>query len=286
MFFITTSSNSISLMQSCWYIFMVCCDHFLVIRTTCTSCGRCSTFCCPSCSTRLRNSMRSSLSMPKQVLLSIFSSFDNACIVFTKIWLCLDGLPKSIVLIRFRLSHFFHFHTFSTQFQVLHQPRSRATFCTSCTRFCVRSCCVVSRATSPRICRPRKRPCCMSAWPTCRSSCTDRFSARISMHSTVTLCFWIESISFFVFVFIFEHARKCMLNFFSSRLNRSFFFTFSAILFLTGACKEKGRLLNIVMQLRKCSNHPYLFEGVEDRSLPPYGDHLAFNSGSWVLGWG
>ena len=34
------------------------------------------------------------------------------------------------------------------------------------------------------------------------------------------------------------------------------------------------RLLNIVMQLRKCCNHPYLFEGVEDRSLPPIGEHL------------
>jgi SNF2 family DNA or RNA helicase len=67
------------------------------------------------------------------------------------------------------------------------------------------------------------------------------------------------------------------------------------------------------MQLRKCSNHPYvvvschmrpvvraivflradsvsvcaccsyLFEGVEDRSLPAYGDHLIFNSGKMVV---
>jgi SWI/SNF-related matrix-associated actin-dependent regulator of chromatin subfamily A member 5 len=34
-----------------------------------------------------------------------------------------------------------------------------------------------------------------------------------------------------------------------------------------------------VMQLRKAANHPYLFEGVEDRTLPPYGDHLITTSG-------
>ncbi|KAG8457743.1 hypothetical protein KFE25_005756, partial [Diacronema lutheri] len=46
---------------------------------------------------------------------------------------------------------------------------------------------------------------------------------------------------------------------------------------------NKGRLLNIVMQLRKCCNHPYLFEGVEDKSLPPYGEHLVENSGKLTL---
>ncbi|KAL9649595.1 hypothetical protein ABK040_003272 [Willaertia magna] len=45
---------------------------------------------------------------------------------------------------------------------------------------------------------------------------------------------------------------------------------------------EKVRLLNVVMQLRKCCNHPYLF-GAE--SGPPYtlGDHLINNSGKMVL---
>lgn len=28
---------------------------------------------------------------------------------------------------------------------------------------------------------------------------------------------------------------------------------------------DRVRLLNILMQLRKCCNHPYLFDGVEDR---------------------
>ncbi|KAL5071205.1 hypothetical protein RYX36_022092 [Vicia faba] len=37
---------------------------------------------------------------------------------------------------------------------------------------------------------------------------------------------------------------------------------------------ERKRLLNIAMQLRKCCNHPYLFQGAEPG--PPYttGDHL------------
>lgn len=38
---------------------------------------------------------------------------------------------------------------------------------------------------------------------------------------------------------------------------------------VNGAGKvEKMRLQNILMQLRKCSNHPYLFDGVEPG--PPY----------------
>ncbi|KAJ0979740.1 hypothetical protein J5N97_015214 [Dioscorea zingiberensis] len=46
---------------------------------------------------------------------------------------------------------------------------------------------------------------------------------------------------------------------------------------------ERKRLLNIAMQLRKCCNHPYLFQGAEPG--PPYttGDHLIINSGKMVL---
>ena len=46
---------------------------------------------------------------------------------------------------------------------------------------------------------------------------------------------------------------------------------------------SKTRLLNIVMQLRKCCNHPYLFEGAEPG--PPYTTdyHLVKNSGKMVL---
>ncbi|CCK72909.1 chromatin-remodeling ATPase ISW1 KNAG_0M00560 [Huiozyma naganishii CBS 8797] len=45
-----------------------------------------------------------------------------------------------------------------------------------------------------------------------------------------------------------------------------------------GAKESKTRLLNIVMQLRKCCNHPYLFDGAEPG--PPYttDEHLVFNS--------
>ncbi|KAL7080963.1 hypothetical protein ACP275_14G010900 [Erythranthe tilingii] len=46
---------------------------------------------------------------------------------------------------------------------------------------------------------------------------------------------------------------------------------------------ERKRLLNIAMQLRKCCNHPYLFQGAEPG--PPYttGGHLVENAGKMVL---
>jgi len=50
-----------------------------------------------------------------------------------------------------------------------------------------------------------------------------------------------------------------------------------------GKRESKTRLLNIVMQLRKCCNHPYLFEGAEQG--PPYttDEHLVFNSGKMIM---
>lgn len=46
---------------------------------------------------------------------------------------------------------------------------------------------------------------------------------------------------------------------------------------------ERKRLLNIAMQLRKCCNHPYLFQGAEPG--PPYttGDHLITNAGKFTV---
>jgi SWI/SNF-related matrix-associated actin-dependent regulator of chromatin subfamily A member 5 len=46
---------------------------------------------------------------------------------------------------------------------------------------------------------------------------------------------------------------------------------------------DKNRLLNVLMQLRKCCNHPYLFDGAEEG--PPYcdGPHLWENSGKMQL---
>mmetsp|Transcript_24578 Transcript_24578/g.50608 ORF Transcript_24578/g.50608 Transcript_24578/m.50608 type:complete len:1255 (-) Transcript_24578:97-3861(-) len=50
-----------------------------------------------------------------------------------------------------------------------------------------------------------------------------------------------------------------------------------------GGGGSRTAVLNIVMQLRKCAGHPYLFPGVEDRSLPPLGEHLVENCGKMVL---
>lgn len=47
--------------------------------------------------------------------------------------------------------------------------------------------------------------------------------------------------------------------------------------------QSRTAILNIVMQLRKCCNHPYLFPSMEDRSLDPLGDHLYLNCGKMVL---
>jgi len=50
-----------------------------------------------------------------------------------------------------------------------------------------------------------------------------------------------------------------------------------------GGAGSKTAVLNIVMQLRKCAGHPYLFPGIEDRSLNPLGEHLVENCGKMVL---
>ena len=50
-----------------------------------------------------------------------------------------------------------------------------------------------------------------------------------------------------------------------------------------GGSGNRTAILNIVMQLRKCAGHPYLFPGIEDRSLPPLGEHLVENCGKMVL---
>ena len=57
---------------------------------------------------------------------------------------------------------------------------------------------------------------------------------------------------------------------------------------INGAISSKSEgsrttILNIVMQLRKCCNHPYLFPCIEDRSLDPLGDHLHNTCGKMAL---
>ncbi|KAF2874386.1 SNF2 family N-terminal domain-containing protein [Massariosphaeria phaeospora] len=51
----------------------------------------------------------------------------------------------------------------------------------------------------------------------------------------------------------------------------------------SGNKESKTRLLNIVMQLRKCCNHPYLFDGAEPG--PPYttDEHLVTNAAKMVM---
>ena len=52
---------------------------------------------------------------------------------------------------------------------------------------------------------------------------------------------------------------------------------------IQGTGADRSRLLNVVMQLRKCCNHPYLFQGAEPG--PPFetGEHLVDASGKLVL---
>lgn len=85
------------------------------------------------------------------------------------------------------------------------------------------------------------------------------------------------------------HLKKSQLCF---RVTKVFFFLwcrYTRILMkdidiLNSAGKlDKMRLLNILMQLRKCCNHPYLFDGAEPG--PPYTTdmHLVTNSGKMVV---
>ena len=46
---------------------------------------------------------------------------------------------------------------------------------------------------------------------------------------------------------------------------------------------SRMKLMNTMMQLRKACNHPYLFDGVEDKSLDPFGEHLITSSGKLTL---
>lgn len=55
----------------------------------------------------------------------------------------------------------------------------------------------------------------------------------------------------------------------------NFFFFFLPDAFGGGS---KTRLMNVLMQLRKCVNHPYLFDGVEPEPFE-LGEHLVTSSG-------
>lgn len=55
------------------------------------------------------------------------------------------------------------------------------------------------------------------------------------------------------------------------------------ILLKKNISSDTGAMKNVLMQLRKCCNHPYLFEGVEEEGLPPLGDHLITVSGKMIV---
>ena len=46
---------------------------------------------------------------------------------------------------------------------------------------------------------------------------------------------------------------------------------------------NKKFYLNLLMQLRKICNHPYLFEGVEEEGLPILGQHVINVSGKMII---
>ncbi|KAH0485931.1 MAG: uncharacterized protein KVP18_003657 [Porospora cf. gigantea A] len=46
---------------------------------------------------------------------------------------------------------------------------------------------------------------------------------------------------------------------------------------------SRSRLMNLAMQLRKACNHPYLFEGYEEPTADPFGEHLIKNSGKMTF---
>jgi SWI/SNF-related matrix-associated actin-dependent regulator of chromatin subfamily A member 5 len=52
---------------------------------------------------------------------------------------------------------------------------------------------------------------------------------------------------------------------------------------IQGTSGSRTAILNIVMQLRKCAGHPYLFPSIEDRTLPPLGEHLIENCGKMAV---
>ena len=49
-----------------------------------------------------------------------------------------------------------------------------------------------------------------------------------------------------------------------------------------GESGSKTRLMNILVQLRKCVNHPYLFDGIEPEPFE-LGEHLVEASGRFKL---
>ena len=58
---------------------------------------------------------------------------------------------------------------------------------------------------------------------------------------------------------------------------------YKSILLKKSPTGDTNHYMNILMQLRKVCNHPYLFPGIEDENLPLYGDHLVEHAGKMVV---
>lgn len=46
---------------------------------------------------------------------------------------------------------------------------------------------------------------------------------------------------------------------------------------------DKKKYENMLMQLRKVCNHPYLFDNVEGEGMDEFGEHLVTNSGKMIF---
>lgn len=58
---------------------------------------------------------------------------------------------------------------------------------------------------------------------------------------------------------------------------------YKKILMKKALSDQSQAVKNVLMQLRKCCNHPYLFQGIEEPGLPPLGNHLVDISGKMIV---
>ena len=127
------------------------------------------------------------------------------------------------------------------------------------TKSCAPSWSVVSSRTWQKDCRRKRRHFLWLAWVRCRSSC-------IKSYYYVILRLLRAKI---------QTAARWGCYQVSYLESKPIWWLIPFVTFV----QQQTAILNIVMQLRKCCNHPYLFEGVEDRTLDPLGEHLIENCG-------
>lgn len=47
--------------------------------------------------------------------------------------------------------------------------------------------------------------------------------------------------------------------------------------------KSSPAMQNLLMQLRKICNHPYMFQGIEEEGSEEFGEHLVKNAGKMIF---